>query len=75
LKYLRFGLASVLVFVGGKMLLARLYKVPIVVSLAVVAVLLAGRRWPRFFIRQWLGASKRHADSLRPSCMSPELPN
>jgi tellurite resistance protein TerC len=42
LKYLRFGLASVLVFVGGKMLLARLYKVPIVVSLAVVAVLLAG---------------------------------
>ena len=42
LRYLRFGLALVLVFVGGKMLVSNVYKIPIVASLAVVAVLLAG---------------------------------
>ena len=40
--YLRVGLALVLVFVGAKMMLADLYKVPIMVSLAVIAALLAG---------------------------------
>jgi len=40
LKYLRFGLALVLVFVGGKMLFATMYKIPIEISLAVVAALL-----------------------------------
>ena len=40
--YLRVGLALVLVFVGAKMMLTDLYKIPIVVSLAVIAVLLAG---------------------------------
>ena len=38
--YLKFGLAVVLVFVGGKMLLADVYKVPTVLSTAVIAILL-----------------------------------
>jgi len=41
-KYLKVGLALVLVFVGMKMLLAELYKIPIGVSLAVVALLIVG---------------------------------
>jgi tellurite resistance protein TerC len=40
--YLKLGLAIVLVFVGVKMLLADLYKVPIGRSLGVIAVVLAG---------------------------------
>jgi tellurite resistance protein TerC len=40
--YLRVGLALVLAFVGTKMMLADLYKIPIVASLAVVAMLLTG---------------------------------
>ncbi|HTG36159.1 MAG TPA: TerC family protein [Thermoanaerobaculia bacterium] len=39
--YLKLGLSSVLVFVGGKMTLADLYKIPSPVSLAVIAALLA----------------------------------
>jgi len=40
--YLRVGLALVLAFVGAKMMLSELYKIPITVSLVVVATLLAG---------------------------------
>jgi len=40
--YLKFGLALVLMFVGAKMLLAGVFKIPIWVSLAVIAALLAG---------------------------------
>ncbi len=40
--YLRVGLALVLAFVGAKMMLTDLYKIPIMASLAVVAALLAG---------------------------------
>lgn len=40
--FLRFGLALVLVFVGAKMMLTDIYKVPIAESLAVVAIMLAG---------------------------------
>ena len=40
--YLNYGLAAVLVFVGTKMLLMDVYKIPITVSLAVVAVLIGG---------------------------------
>ncbi|MBI1790667.1 MAG: TerC family protein [Acidobacteria bacterium] len=40
--YLRVGLALVLAFVGAKMMLTDLYKIPIVASLAVVVVLLMG---------------------------------
>lgn len=40
--HLRYGLAAVLVFVGGKMLVADWVKVPVVVSLGVVALLIGG---------------------------------
>jgi tellurite resistance protein TerC len=38
--YLKLGLSSVLVFVGGKMTLADVYEIPSLVSLAVIAALL-----------------------------------
>ena len=41
-QYLKTGLAMVLAFVGTKMLVADIYKVPIGVSLAVVAALIGG---------------------------------
>lgn len=40
LKYLRVGLALVLVFVGTKMLVASVYKIPVLVSLGAVVTLL-----------------------------------
>lgn len=39
--YLHYGLAAILVFVGTKMMIADIYKIPIGVSLAVVGLLLA----------------------------------
>jgi tellurite resistance protein TerC len=42
LRYLRVGLALVLVFVGTKMLIQSAYEIPILVSLGVVAALLGG---------------------------------
>jgi len=41
-RYLKVGLSLVLVFVGIKMLVSEVYKIPIGVSLAVVAAVLAG---------------------------------
>lgn len=41
LRYLRTGLAAVLVFVGGKMLASPLYEVPVAASLGVIATILA----------------------------------
>jgi len=41
-RYLNTGLALVLAFVGGKMMLAGIYEVPIGTSLAVIAALLGG---------------------------------
>jgi tellurite resistance protein TerC len=41
-QYLKVGLGLVLVFVGAKMVLSDVYKIPIVVSLLVVAGLIAG---------------------------------
>ncbi len=38
--YLHYGLSVILVFVGGKMLLADIYKIPVAVSLAVVLSIL-----------------------------------
>jgi len=38
--YLHYGLAAILVFVGAKMLLADIYKLPVVVALSVVAGIL-----------------------------------
>jgi tellurite resistance protein TerC len=40
--YLKYGLGSVLAFVGVKMLLSDVYKFPIPISLGVIAVLLVG---------------------------------
>jgi predicted tellurium resistance membrane protein TerC len=40
--YLKVGLSLVLAAVGAKMLLAGVYKVPILLSLAVIGTLLAG---------------------------------
>ena len=40
-RYLKLGLAGVLLFVGAKMLLSGVLKIPIGLSLAVIAVLLA----------------------------------
>ncbi len=40
-RYLRFGLAGILVFVGAKLCLSDVYKVPVGTSLAVIASLLA----------------------------------
>ncbi len=42
LRYLKVGLALVLIFVAGKMLVSEFYKVPIGLSLGVIAVLLGG---------------------------------
>ena len=39
--YLKVGLAFVLIFVGGKMLLTEVFKVPIVASLGIIAAILA----------------------------------
>jgi tellurite resistance protein TerC len=39
-RYLKFGLSVVLIFVGGKMLLADVYKVPIGLSLGVIAAVI-----------------------------------
>ncbi len=43
--YLKVGLAAVLVFVGAKMSLVDVYKVPPLVSLVVIALLLGGSIW------------------------------
>jgi tellurite resistance protein TerC len=40
--YLKYGLAAVLVFVGAKMMLVDVYKVPVVASLVVIATLIGG---------------------------------
>lgn len=40
--YLKYGLAGILIFVGTKMCIADLYKIPIEVSLGVIVVMLAG---------------------------------
>jgi tellurite resistance protein TerC len=50
--YLKIGLSVVLIFVGAKMLMADVYKVPIAVSLAVIVTVLAAATaasiiWPR----------------------------
>jgi tellurite resistance protein TerC len=38
--YLHYGLSAILVFVGAKMMISELYKIPILVSLAVIALIL-----------------------------------
>lgn len=50
--YIRYGLAGILAFVGAKMLLARYYEIPAVLTLGVIAAVLAvtviaSLAWPR----------------------------
>ena len=50
--YLNYGLSLILIFVGVKMLLAGVYKIPVGISLAVIACILlisiaASIRWPK----------------------------
>jgi len=50
--HLHYGLSAILVFVGGKMLLTDVYKVPIGISLGVIAAfialsVLASLKWPK----------------------------
>jgi tellurite resistance protein TerC len=40
-RYLNVGLAAILVFVGGKMLLSDVYKIPVAISLGVIVLMLA----------------------------------
>jgi tellurite resistance protein TerC len=49
LKYLRVGLALVLVFVGTKMLVVSVYTIPVLVSLGVVATLLGASAMASLF--------------------------
>jgi tellurite resistance protein TerC len=61
--YLKYGLAAVLVFVGAKMMLVDVYKIPIVASLAVVATLIAGSIIASLASRRSTGTA---ADERRP---------
>lgn len=58
-RYLKVGLAAVLVFVGAKMLVMDLFKVPAAVSLAVILGILGASVWAS------LAASRREAATAR----------
>jgi len=48
--YLRYGLAIILIFIGFKMLLVDVFKIPVVVSLGVIAaVLIVSILWEKIF--------------------------
>jgi tellurite resistance protein TerC len=65
--YLRLGLAAVLVFVGGKMLAADFYTVPIGVSLAIiVSVLGVAIAASMFFPEQKAGPDEPHGRAANP---------
>lgn len=56
-RYLKVGLASVLIFVGTKMAIVEVYKVPVGLSLAVIALLLGASIGASMWV-----ARKRHGD-------------
>ncbi len=62
-QYLKVGLGLVLVFVGVKMVIADFYKIPIVVSLLVVAGLIAGS----IVVSLMRPASAAHAPAAEPA--------
>lgn len=64
--YLKVGLSLVLAFVGTKMLLAAVYKIPILASLAVIVALLAGAVVASL-IRSWRRRSAATSDANRAS--------
>ena len=69
--YLKVGLGLVLIFVGFKMLIVDIYKLPIAVSLLVVALLLAGSVVVSLLYPPTAPASGRAAliEKVRESCM------
>ena len=66
--YLKYGLASVLVFVGAKMTLVDVYKVPVAVSLAAVAALIG------VSIGASMVASRPAGPTISPALRSPDQP-
>ncbi|MBK8230252.1 MAG: TerC family protein [Candidatus Eisenbacteria bacterium] len=64
LKYLKYGLAAILVFVGGKMLLADVYKVPVGLSLSVIAsiLLISG-------LASWFSGPRSGSGAKRPAAV------
>jgi len=64
LKYLKYGLAAILVFVGGKMLLADVYKVPVGLSLSVIAsiLLISG-------LASWFSGPRTGSGAKRPAAV------
>jgi tellurite resistance protein TerC len=53
LRYLKPALAAILVFVGAKMTLADVYKIPPVASLAVIVAILAVALTASFVVQRW----------------------
>jgi len=51
-RYLHYGLAAILVFVGGKMLLTDVYKIPVGISLSVIVLILAASVIPSLIGRK-----------------------
>jgi tellurite resistance protein TerC len=61
LAYLKPALAAILVFVGAKMLLIDLYKIPALVSLAVIIAILAAAITASILVQKRRGALEPHA--------------
>lgn len=61
LAYLKPALAAVLVFVGAKMLLIDVYKIPALVSLAVIIAILATAITASLLVQKRRGATEPHA--------------
>ncbi|MEZ4293920.1 MAG: TerC family protein [Polyangiaceae bacterium] len=57
-RYLKVGLALILVFVGAKMALSELYKVPVATSLGVIALLLLGSVAASLLRDTWLARAE-----------------
>ncbi len=55
---LKFGLALVLLFVGAKMLLLEVYKIPTGISLAVVGLIIVGS-----MVISWVSSKPEHKDT------------
>ncbi len=57
-RYLRYGLAAVLVFVGIKMVISDFYKIPSPISLAVVGGLLGASMFVSYVSIRWKGSTE-----------------
>jgi tellurite resistance protein TerC len=51
-RYLHYGLAAILVFVGGKMLLTDVFKIPVGISLGVILLILVASVLPSVLKRK-----------------------